>query len=283
MAIKVYKPTTSARRHTSILINKNLSKSGPKKSLIVIKKRKAGRNNTGRISVRHQGGGARRYIRLVDFKRNKFDILGTVKSLEYDPNRNADIALISYLDGAYSYILAPEGLKVGDKVVSSLTKKVGIKIGNHLALKNIPIGTVVHNVEMVPGRGGQLARSAGNSLTLMAISDNQAQLKLPSSEIRVVSDQCLATIGILSNQEYRNIRWGKAGRKRHLGIRPTVRGKAMNPVDHPHGGGEGTNPIGLKHPKTYKGKLAYGVKTRKKNKASSKFIIKRRKSRQTSK
>ncbi|PIR07032.1 MAG: 50S ribosomal protein L2 [Candidatus Komeilibacteria bacterium CG11_big_fil_rev_8_21_14_0_20_36_20] len=276
MPVKVYKPTTPARRQTSVVVNKNLSKKRPVKSLVVIKKKKAGRNNKGRITVRHQGGGAKRFIRLIDFKRDKFDIAAKVESLEYDPNRNTNIALVLYADGERQYILAPERLKVGDKIMSS-QKKISIKIGNCLCLKNIPTGTTVYNVEMSPGKGGQLARSAGSGLVLMALDNGQAQLKMPSGEIRAVPDQCLATIGLPSNIEFRNIRWGKAGRKRHLGIRPTVRGKVMNPVDHPHGGGEGSNPIGMKHPKTYKGKPAYGVKTRRKNKASNKFIIKSRK------
>jgi large subunit ribosomal protein L2 len=282
MPIKVYKPTTPARRKTSVLVNKNLSKARPKKSLVVIKKKRAGRNNQGRITVRHQGGGAKRFIRLVDFKRNKFDVPARVETLEYDPNRNANIALLIYADGERRYILAPAGLKVDDKVISS-QKKVPVKPGNRSMLKMIPTGTVVYNIEMSPGKGGQLARSAGNGATFMALADSKAQLKLPSGEIRIVSELCAATVGSASNPEFRNIRWGKAGRKRHLGIRPTVRGKVMNPVDHPHGGGEGSNPIGLKSPKTYKGKKAYGIKTRKKNKPSNKFIIKRRKSRQTSK
>ncbi len=282
MAVKVYKPTTPARRKTSVIVNKELTKKRPKKSLIKIRKQRAGRNNTGRITVRHKGGGVKRYVRLIDFKRIKFDIPAKVESLEYDPNRNTNIALIVYADGARAYILAPDTLKVGSKVVSS-QKKIEAKVGNRLILKNIPTGSVVFNIEMIAGKGGQLARSAGNGTTLMALSDGMAQLRLPSGEIRIVSENCSATIGLPSNAEYRNIRWGKAGRKRHLGIRPTVRGKVMNPVDHPHGGGEGSNPIGLKHPKTYKGKPAYGIKTRKKNKASNKFIVKRRKSRQTSK
>ncbi|MCB9802499.1 50S ribosomal protein L2 [Candidatus Nomurabacteria bacterium] len=282
MAIKVYKPTTPARRQTSVLVNKSLSKARPKKSLIVIKKKNAGRNSQGRITVRHQGGGVKRYIRLVDFKRQKFDVPARVETLEYDPNRNASIALLVYADGERRYILAPEKLKVGDKIISS-QGKVAISNGNRLLLKNIPTGTVVYNVEMMPGKGGQLARSAGNSVTLMALDNGKAQLKLPSGEIRIVSEECSATIGSLSNPEHRNIRWGKAGRMRRLGIRPSVRGKVMNPVDHPHGGGEGSNPIGLKSPKTYKGKKAYGIKTRKAKKSSSKLIIKRRKSRQTSK
>jgi len=282
MAIKVYKPTTPARRKTSVIVNRELTKKRPKKSLIKIRKQKAGRNNKGRITVRHKGGGAKRYVRIIDFKRVKFDVPAKVETLEYDPNRNTNIALIVYADGARSYILAPDKLKVGDKVISS-QKKINSNIGNRLVLKNIPIGTIVFNIEIIPGKGGQLARSSGNGTTLMALYDKKAQLRLPSGEIRIVPEDCMATIGIPSNIEFRNIRWGKAGRKRHLGIRPTVRGKAMNPVDHPHGGGEGSNPIGMKHPKTYKGKPAYGIKTRKKNKSSDKFIIKRRKSRQTSK
>jgi large subunit ribosomal protein L2 len=278
MPIKVYKPTTPARRKTSVLVNKDLSKARPKKSLVTIKKQRAGRNSKGRITVRHQGGGAKRFIRKVDFKRQKFDVVAKVEAIEYDPNRNANIALIVYVDGARSYVLAPDKLKTGDKIKSS-EKKISIKRGNRLLLKNIPTGTTVYNVEMVPGKGGQLARSAGNGLTLMSLSDDKAQLKMPSGEIRVFFDTCAASIGMPSNPEFRNIRWGKAGRMRHKNVRPTVRGKAMNPVDHPHGGGEGSNPIGLKHPKTYKGKPAYGVKTRKQNKSSDKFIIKRRKTR----
>jgi len=275
MPIKVYKPTTPARRKTSVLVNKDLSKKRPVKALTKTRKQKAGRNNQGRISVRHKGGGAKRQIRIIDFRRIKFDTPAKVEAIEYDPNRNANIALVVYIDGARNYILSPDGLKVGDKVVSS-QKKIDIKLGNHLALKNIPTGTTIYNVEMTPGKGGQMARSAGNGLTLMAIYDGKAQLKMPSGEIRIVSEKCMATIGVPSNPEFRNVRVGKAGRKRHMGVRPTVRGKVMNPVDHPHGGGEGSNPIGMKHPKTYKGKPAYGVKTRKKNKSTNKMIVKRR-------
>ena len=278
MPIKVYKPTTPSRRQTSVLINKNLSKKRPEKSLVIIRKEQAGRNNQGRISVRHKGGGEKRYIRLIDFKQSKFDMPAKVTAVEYDPNRNADIALVVYPDGVKSYIVAAEGMAVGHEVLSS-EKKIDIKVGNRLVLKNIPTGTIVYNVEMVPGKGGQLARSAGNGLVLMAIYDGKAQLKMPSGEIRVVPENCMASIGMPSNSEHRNIRYGKAGRKRHMGIRPTVRGKVMNPVDHPHGGGEGHNPIGMKHPKTYKGKPAYGVKTRKRNKRSDRMIIKRRLSR----
>ena len=275
MPIKVYKPTTPGRRKTSVLVNKELSKARPKKSLITIKKKKAGRNNTGRITVRHQGGGAKRFIRKVDFRRIKFDIPAKVEAIEYDPNRNANIALIVYSDGARAYILAPQKLKAGDRVISSETK-APIKIGNRLPLSKIPTGTEICNVELTPMKGGQLARSAGNGLMLMSVSDGKAQLKMPSSEIRQVSEKCMATIGAPSNPEFRNVRIGKAGRKRHMGVRPTVRGKVMNPCDHPHGGGEGSNPIGMKHPKTYKGKPAYGVKTRRKNRPSDKLILKRR-------
>ena len=275
MPIKVYKPTTPARRKTSVLINKDLSKNRPQKALTKTRKQKAGRNNQGRISVRHKGGGAKRQIRIIDFRRIKFDMVAKVEAVEYDPNRNANIALVVYIDGARNYILAPDGMKVGDKVISS-EKKIDIKLGNRLILRNIPTGTTVYNVEMTPGKGGQMARSAGNGLTLMAFYDGKAQLKMPSNEIRVVSEKCMASVGVPSNPEYRNIRWGKAGRKRHMGVRPTVRGKVMNPCDHPHGGGEGSNPIGMKHPKTYKGKPAYGVKTRKKNKSTDKMIVRRR-------
>lgn len=281
MPIKIYRPTTSARRHTSVLVNKDLSKVRPLKSLISIRKKKAGRNNQGKISVRHKGGGAKRFLRQIDFRRDKFDIPARVEAIEYDPNRNTSIALLLYTDGERRYILAPEGLRSGDTVVSSRDKKVEIKTGNCLPLKNIPTGTVVHNVELAPGQGGQLARSAGNGLTYLTAYDDMAQLKMPSGEIRAVSVNCLATIGMPNNPEYSNVRIGKAGRMRHMGIKPTVRGKAMNPVDHPHGGGEGKHPIGLKHPKTYTGRPAFGIKTRKEKKSSDKFIIKRRKSRQT--
>lgn len=282
MAIKVYKPTTPARRKTSVVVNKELSKKGPEKSLLKKRKQNAGRNNQGRITVRHKGGGAKRMIRIIDFKRDKFDVVAKVESIEYDPNRNAFIALLFYVDGEKRYIIAPEKLKAGDKIKSS-QKAITIKPGNAMPLKRIPTGTSIYNVEMMPGKGGQLARSAGNGIILTSLYDGKAQLKLPSGEIRLVPETCMATIGVPSNAEYRNVRIGKAGRKRHMGIRPTVRGKVMNPVDHPHGGGEGSNPIGMKHPKTYKGKPAYGIKTRKKNNPSNKFIVKRRKSRQTTK
>ncbi|RJR10312.1 50S ribosomal protein L2 [Candidatus Parcubacteria bacterium] len=275
MPIKVYKPTTPARRKTSVLVNKEIKNNRPLRKLTKIRKQKAGRNNQGRISVRHKGGGAKRQIRIIDFKRTKFDMPAKVENIEYDPNRNTNIALVVYGDGTRNYILAPDGIKVGSRVISS-EKKIDIATGNRLLLKNIPTGTTVYNVELTPGKGGQMARSAGNGLMLMAVYDGKAQLKMPSGEIRVVSDKCMASVGMPSNSEYRNIRFGKAGRMRHMGIRPTVRGKVMNPVDHPHGGGEGHNPIGMKHPKTYKGKPAYGVKTRKRNKMSDKMIISRR-------
>lgn len=273
--LKVYKPTTPSRRKTSVLVDKSFNKVSPKKSLLVIRKKKSGRNSQGKITVRHQGGGAKRFIRQIDFLGNKFDLPGTIKTLEYDPNRNTKIALVVYPDGDQRYILAPEGLKIDDQVLSS-QKNIAIKIGHRLPLSHIPTGTAVYNVEIRPNKGGQLARSAGNSIIFMALSDGKAQLKMPSGEIRIVDEKCLASIGTLSNAEYRNIRIGKAGRKRHMGIRPSVRGKAMNPVDHPHGGGEGGSPIGMKNPKTYTGKIAFGVKTRKNNKYSDKFIIKRR-------
>lgn len=275
MAIKVYKPTTPARRRTSVLVSEVLTKKRPAKSLITIRKKNAGRNNQGKISVRHQGGGAKRFLRLVDFKMDKYNIPAKVEAIEYDPNRNTNIALALYADGERRYVLAPDGLKVGDKFLSS-QNRIEAKVGNRMSLKDIPTGTVVFNVELIPGKGGQVARSAGNNLILAAIDSGRAQLKMPSGEIRTVSEDCAATIGMASNLEFRNIRVGKAGRMRHMGIRPTVRGKVMNPVDHPHGGGEGHNPIGMKHPKTYTGKPAYGIKTRKRNKASDKFILSRR-------
>ncbi|MFA5126670.1 MAG: 50S ribosomal protein L2 [Patescibacteria group bacterium] len=276
MPIKVYKPTTAARRKTSVLVNRNLSKTKPVKSLLFYKKRAAGRNNSGKITVRHQGGGSRKLVRIIDFKQERFDIPARVVALEHDPNRNTSIALLLYTNGVRAYIIAPDGLQVGDQVVSSKSS-IAIKPGNRTLLKNIPTGTTIYNVELIPGKGGKIARAAGNGLVLMSLADGMAQLKMPSGEIRAVSENCAASIGVPSNIEFRNIRWGKAGRMRHRGIRPTVRGKVMNPVDHPHGGGEGHNPIGMKHPKTYTGKPALGVKTRKANKYSNRFIIQRRK------
>ncbi|OGF21258.1 50S ribosomal protein L2 [Candidatus Falkowbacteria bacterium RBG_13_39_14] len=279
MGIKIYKPKTAGRRKSSVDDFKDLTAEKPEKSLISIKKRKGGRNSQGRITVRHKGGGAKRYYRIVDFKRDKFDIPAKVLTIEYDPNRSARIALVGYKDGEKRYIIAPAGLKVGDIIISSREGEIEANVGNAMPLEKIPVATFIYNIELVPGKGGELARSAGTGVQLMGTEGKYAQLKLPSGEIRLVSRKCLATIGHASNQDYRLIRWGKAGRSRHLGIKPTVRGKAMNPVDHPHGGGEGRNPIGLKHPKTPWGKVALGVKTRNKKKASSKLIIQRRKKR----
>jgi len=276
MAIQVYKPTTPGRRKTSV--NKaEVSRKRPEKSLIVIKKRTGGRNNQGKITVRHRGGGAKRYLRLVDFKREKYDMPATVIAIEYDPNRSANIALVEYEDKEKRYILAPQGIKEGDIMLSSMNK-VSIQPGNRTQISNIPVGELVYNVELAPGTGGKIVRCAGASASVMATEGKFAQIKLPSSEIRLVPVRCFATMGVVGNSEHGLVRVGKAGRKRHMGFRPTVRGKAMNPVDHPHGGGEGNTPIGLKRPKTPWGKPALGVKTRKKNKASNKLIIARRKS-----
>jgi len=278
MAIKIYKPTTPARRKTSVLISDASSKSKPVKSLRVIRKKNGGRNNQGKITVRHKGGGAKRFIRLVDFKRDKFDIPAKIETIEYDPNRNANIVLVCYADGERRYILAADKMKIGDKLITSKTKYVRGS-GNRFPLQLIPTGSSVYNIELSENQGGKMVRGAGTSATLMSIEGKYAQLKMPSSEIRKVSKDCLATVGQVSNQEYRNIRWGKAGRMRHMGIKPTVRGKAMNPVDHPHGGGEARNSIGLKHPKTPWGKPALGVRTRRANRKSDKLIVQRRKKR----
>ncbi|MDD4289771.1 MAG: 50S ribosomal protein L2 [Patescibacteria group bacterium] len=279
MAIKLYKPTTPARRKTSVISNPLISKKIKlPKNLIIIRKKNSGRNNQGKITVRHKGGGAKRYIRLVDFKMDKYDIPAKVERIEYDPNRNANIALVCYRDGERRYILAGDGMKPGDHIISSKTKLI-LSEGNRFPLSIIPTGISVYNVELKPGCGAKLARSAGNKLTFIGIDGEKAQLKLPSGEVRIVSKDCCATIGTVSNAEFRNIRWGKAGRMRHRGIKPTVRGKVMNPCDHPHGGGEGKHPIGMKHPKTLWGKPALGVKTRNNNKYSNKFIISRRKKR----
>lgn len=272
--IKIYKPTTPSRRKTSIITTKELSKKRPEKSLIKIKKKKSGRSH-GKITIRHQGGGEKRYYRIIDFKRNKFDIKAKVIALEYDPNRSARIALLEYEDKEKRYIIAPNELKIGDEVISSKSQ-IEIKNGNCLPLKYIPTGTFIYNIELQPGKGGEIVRSAGSSTFIQSIEGKYAQLKMPSKEIRLILKECLATIGQVSNLDHNNIRIGKAGRKRHMGIRPTVRGKAMNPVDHPHGGGEGNCPIGLKYPKTPWGKHALGVKTRKKKKWSNKLILQRR-------
>lgn len=276
MAIRVYKPTTPARRKTSVLDTSDLTKKRPEKSLTRVQKKSSGRNNQGRITVRHRGGGEKRLYRMVDFKQVDFDAPAEVIAIEYDPNRTANIALLKYKDNHKSYILAPAGLQIGDEIVCS-KNKAEIAPGNRLPLEKIPSGSSVHNVEMQPGRGGQLGRSAGAKVVLSGCEGKYAQLKMPSGEIRLVLKDCMASIGEIGNSDWQNIRWGKAGRMRHRGIRPTVRGKAMNPVDHPHGGGEGSQPIGLKHPKTPWGKPALGHTTRKKKKQSSKLIIKSRK------
>ena len=273
MAIKVFKPTTNARRNMSVTDYSELSKVAPEKSLLKPLKKNSGRNNYGRITVRHHGGGNRRKYRVIDFKRTKFDVEATVKTLEYDPNRSAHIALIEYADGVKSYILAPVGLKVGDKVEAG--PNADIKPGNALPLTNIPVGTFIHNVELYPGKGGQLARAAGNAAQLMAKEGVYALLRLPSGELRNVPVNCMATVGQVGNTDHENVKIGKAGRTRHLGIRPTVRGSVMNPNDHPHGGGEGKSPIGRPGPVTPWGKPALGYKTRKKKKSSDKLIVKR--------
>lgn len=274
MPIKNYKPTTNARRKMSTLVNSEITKDSPEKSLLVKLNKKSGRNNQGKITVRHHGGGAKRKYRIIDFKRDKFDIEGTVNSIEYDPNRSANIALIVYKDGEKRYIIAPLNLKVGDKVISGLN--VDIKIGNALPLMNIPVGTVVHNIEMKPKKGAQLARSAGASAQILGREDKYVLLRLKSSETRKILGTCMATIGEVGNTDFELVNLGKAGRKRHMGIKPTVRGSVMNPVDHPHGGGEGRSPIGRKQPMTPWGKPALGLKTRKDKKNSTKFIVKRR-------
>ena len=274
MAIRNYKPTTNGRRNMSTTDYSGLSRVKPERSLLAPKKKHSGRNSYGRITVRHRGGGNRRKYRVIDFKRQRFGIPAQVRTLEYDPNRSAHIALIQYEDGEKSYILAPAGLKVGDTVVAG--PQADIKPGNALPLSAIPTGTVVHNVELYPGRGGQLVRSAGNSAQLMAKEGKLALLRLPSGELRNVPLRCMATVGAVGNGDHENVKIGKAGRTRHMGIRPTVRGSVMNPCDHPHGGGEGKAPIGRPGPVTPWGKPALGYKTRSKKKASSKMIVKRR-------
>ncbi|MGN0549517.1 MAG: 50S ribosomal protein L2 [Acutalibacteraceae bacterium] len=274
MSIKVYKPTSNSRRNMSVTDYSELSKVAPERSLLEPLKNKSGRNNYGRITVRHRGGANRRKYRVIDFKRSKFDVPAEVVSLEYDPNRSAHIALIKYEDGVKSYILAPAGLKVGDKVMAG--PDADIKPGNALPLINIPTGTIIHNVELYPGRGGQLARAAGNAAQLMAKEGEYALLRLPSGELRKVPANCMATVGQVGNLDHENVKIGNAGRKRHMGWRPTVRGSVMNPNDHPHGGGEGKSPIGRPGPVTPWGKPALGYKTRNKKKASNKMIVRRR-------
>ena len=273
MAIRNYKPTTNARRGMSTLINDEITTNKPEKSLLAPISKKAGRNNQGKITVRHQGGGEKRKYRIIDFKRNKFGIEGTVASVEYDPNRSSNICLINYADGEKRYIIAPKGIKVGMKVISS--ENADIKIGNALPIANIPVGTTVHNVELKPGKGGELARSAGSSVQILGREGNYVLVRLTSGEVRKVLGTCLATVGEVGNEDYGLVKLGKAGRKRHMGIRPTVRGSVMNPNDHPHGGGEGKAPVGRSGPMTPWGKPALGYKTRKK-KASDKLIVRRR-------
>ena len=273
MAIRNYKPTTPGRRGMSTLINSDITTSTPEKSLLAPLKKQAGRNNQGKITVRHHGGGAKRKYRKIDFKRNKFDVEGVVATIEYDPNRTANIALINYVDGEKRYIIAPKGLTVGMKIISSV--KADIKPGNALPLSVIPVGTIVHNVELRPGKGGELARSAGSSVQILGREDNYVLVRLTSGEVRKVLGTCMATIGEVGNADHSLVKLGKAGRSRHKGIRPTVRGSVMNPNDHPHGGGEGKAPIGRSGPMTPWGKPALGYKTRKK-KQSDKFIIRRK-------
>lgn len=275
MGIKTFRAYTPSRRNMTVSTFEEITKKTPEKSLLAKKKKNAGRNSYGRITVRHQGGGNRQKYRIIDFKRKKDDMPATVVGIEYDPNRTSNIALIKYEDGTLSYILAPQGLKDGDTVVSG--PKSDIKIGNCLPIENIPVGTMIHNIELNPGQGGKLVRTAGGEAQLMAKEGTYAHIRLPSGEMRLVLSRCRATIGTIGNADNSNIKLGKAGRKRHMGIRPTVRGSVMNPVDHPHGGGEGKAPVGHAGPLTPWGKPALGYKTRKKNKKSDKFIVKRRK------
>ena len=273
MAIRNYKPTTNGRRKMSTLINTEITTDKPEKSLVVTIKKNGGRNNQGRITVRHKGGGEKRKYRIIDFKRNKRDIAGVVATIEYDPNRSANIALINYKDGEKRYIIAPKDLKVGMEIVSA--ENADIKVGNALPIMNIPVGTVIHNIELKPGKGGELARSAGASAQILGREGNYVMVRLSSGEQRKILGTCYATIGEVGNEDYELVKLGKAGRSRHMGIKPTVRGSVMNPNDHPHGGGEGRAPIGRKGPVTPWGKPALGYKTRKK-KASDKLIVRRR-------
>ena len=273
MPIKKYKPTTNGRRGMSTLANTEITTTTPEKSLLVKKTKSGGRNNQGRMTVQHIGGGAKQKYRIIDFKRNKTGVTGKVATIEYDPNRNANIALINYLDGEKRYIIAPKGLKVGDKIVAG--SNVDIKTGNALPIMNIPVGTVIHNIELRPGKGGSLARSAGSSAQILGREGNYVMIRLSSGEQRRVLGTCMATIVVVGNEDSNLVKLGKAGRKRHMGIRPTVRGSVMNPNDHPHGGGEGRAPIGRKGPVTPWGKPALGYKTRN-NKRTDKFIVRRR-------
>ena len=276
MAIKNYKPTTPSRRNMSVTDYSELSKNGPEKSLLRSLNKKAGRNSYGRITVRHRGGGNRKKYRIIDFKRQKFDVPGKVLTLEYDPNRSSHIALVGDSDGEKRYIIAPQGLTVGQEIMAGTS--ADIKVGNALPLSSIPVGTFIHNVELYPGKGAQLARAAGNMAQLMAKENKMALLRLPSGELRNVPEECMASIGQVGNIDHENVKIGKAGRKRNMGWRPTVRGSVMNPCDHPHGGGEGKSPVGRPGPTTPWGKPALGYKTRSKKKASNKFIVKRRNS-----
>ena len=273
MAIRVYKPTSPARRFMSVLTYEEITTNKPEKSLLECKKKNAGRNKQGKITVRHQGGGNKVKYRIIDFKRDKDGIPAKVAAIEYDPNRSAFIALLHYVDGEKRYILAPLGLKAGDTVISG--PEADIKPGNALPIANIPLGTLIHNVEIKAGRGGQLVRSAGNAAQLMAKEGAYAQVRLPSGEVRKIPMNAKATIGTVGNTDHENVRIGKAGRKRHMGVRPTVRGVVMNPCDHPHGGGEGKSPVGMPAPVTPWGKPALGLKTRKHKKYSNKMIVKR--------
>ena len=275
MAMKHFKAYTPSRRNMTVSDFAEITKTTPEKSLLAKKKKNAGRNSYGRITVRHQGGGNRQKYRLVDFKRNKDNVEATVIGIEYDPNRSANIALIQYKDGEKAYILAPQGLTDGSKVISG--ENVDIKPGNSMPISSIPVGTLIHNIELNPGQGGKLVKAAGQSAQLMAKEGKYAHVRLPSGEMRLILARCRATIGVLGNSEHENVKLGKAGRTRHMGIRPTVRGSVMNPVDHPHGGGEGRAPVGHAGPLTPWGKPALGYKTRNKKKLSNKFIVKRRK------
>ena len=275
MALKKYKAITNGLRHMTSLDFAEITTDKPEKSLLTKLNKRSGRNNQGKITVRHQGGGAKRKYRLIDFKRNKDNVPGKVATIEYDPNRTANIALINYADGEKRYILAPKGLQVGMTIESG--SKADIIVGNTLPLMNIPVGTVIHNIELHPGHGGQMARSAGASAQILGREERYVLVRLTSGEVRKVLNTCRATIGVVGNEEHSNVNWGKAGRMRHKGVRPTVRGSVMNPVDHPHGGGEGRQPIGKKGPVTPWGKPALGLKTRNKNKASNKYIVRRKK------
>ncbi len=275
MGMKHFKAYTPSRRNMTVSTFEEVTKKTPEKTLLAKKKKNAGRNSGGRITVRHQGGGNRQKYRIIDFKRNKDNMFATVMGIEYDPNRSANIALLKYEDGTLSYIIAPQGLKDGDKVISG--DKADIKPGNCMSIENIPVGTMIHNIELNPGQGAKMVRAAGQAAQLMAKEGKFSHVRLPSGEMRLVLTRCRATIGTIGNSDHENVNLGKAGKTRHLGIRPTVRGSVMNPVDHPHGGGEGRAPVGHSGPLTPWGKPALGYKTRKKNKQSNKFIVKRRK------